>query len=440
MKIVYRVRALFLHFRNANLFRTGIGFPIILAPLVCCGASYLGGIGVCDGKQTGPPSGLAQLLNVLSEKTVQAHIERNLFRKYQVSKTNCGGLMKLNGHRYSVRQFSVKMNRDEEWAPAIGGSFFLLTKKRSEAVVDSCRAVLRGKPTAIPLLRRVVVQARLWDVFDSLYRDGVNPGHYGGFNVRRWREELECLAAVMRFLAVTYGRLKPYCAGITSLPSIVGKKDAARWAEFYDRKFLFVHDIANGFRRACHVYLFDPDLNFLKIPPRKLIGFLSGRLAWSPGSAAVLEEDAIAITPRLHLVATLVPVLVRSYKTTAATPHRQIGFQVLRLKKTAQNTGSGAFTPLPSSAEGWAGINLPDVPGHRKPAFRCALSVSCLGCHSPYAPKSFDPGPVQRSPANVRFARPGGDFTGRRVAGYKYVSGEFAALRYYWHRRHIPAR
>jgi hypothetical protein len=260
--------------------------------------------------------------------------------------------------------------------------------------------------------------------------------NYGHFNIRRWRRELADLAKVMRFLSVKAASLEPYRSGATDLPALVGAAEVPHWTEFYDRRILFVHDIANRFRRSCHDYLYDPDVNFLKIRRKALRGFLSGRLAWTTGSAAAFEEVDIAITRRFQLIPTHIPVLVRFYQTSGTVKRRRISFNVFRLSRQATSLGTGSLVPLGPKAQGWAGINLPDIPGHGKPGFRCILSVSCLGCHSPYAPKSFDPGIRQRDPVNVQFVRPGGNFTADRAIRHETFSEDISVLRDYWYQSH----
>ena len=178
---------------------------LIAVVVVCCITGCPTGSFLCSA-QSQHPGNLSRLLTVLSEKTVQAHIERRLLAEYHVKASGDGGTIALNGYQYSRRRFSVRMGAKEEWAPAIGGSFFLLNKKRMGSVVLACRTVLKERPGTIPLFRRVIVQARVWDVFDSLYQDGVNPANYGRFNTQNWHRELKYLAAVMRFLSPSYAQ------------------------------------------------------------------------------------------------------------------------------------------------------------------------------------------------------------------------------------------
>lgn len=415
-------------------FALGLRLFFAIVAILLYSGSDLGAAPPVPGADRGPDpaSKFRTLLSLLSTKVVAAQIERRLFPAYRISGPASGGLILVNRHEYSRARFPVTMGRREEWPPAAGGSLFLLARRRSERVLLACHAADKVAASSIPSIQRVALQSRIWDVFDTLYRDGVAPANFGKFNMNRWRRVLDALAATMRRLAVRYRELAQYRRGTTDIPAVAGVADAPHWAEFYDKRYLFVHDLANGLRRSCHVYLYDPNLNLLNLPKVQLRAFLSGRLEWSVGSAAIFEEDAIAITRRFWLVPTHIPVLVRYYRTSGTNRHRRIVFKVFRLADSSVNIGPGSLAQLGPHAQAWAAVNLPSIPGHGKPGFRCAISVSCLGCHSPFAPKCFDPGIFQRKEMDVRFLRPGGNFTGDRSVRYKSISDEAAALRYYW--------
>ena len=89
---------------------------------------------------------------------------------------------------------------------------------------------------------------------------------------------------------------------------------------------------------------------------------VSGDWELDDGSVATIVEDALAITSEGRLYATRVPMIARTYKVHDEKSRDRLDFAVYKLPYIAANALAESFRRLPDAAEGWAGLDLPNVP------------------------------------------------------------------------------
>ncbi|HTV49089.1 MAG TPA: hypothetical protein VMG59_11665 [Phycisphaerae bacterium] len=374
----------------------------------------------------------SDLINVLSAKQVNASLEKSLLNKYHVSLNQAGGFIEINNCFFTQNQFPVLMNSSEEWPPAMGGTSYLLKDPTYGRIILLCTQI-----DAVPIVQetvidRVIFQSKLWDVFDPLFFDGLDPTNNDGVNGYRRQKLLYYIASVMRHVAVPEQMLHPYEVSTSARELVFGMADLKNVSEFYNMDFPFVHDAVNHFRRMSHLYLYDPKVNFPQLSQNDIQDYLEYKRTLHIGSIAAFEEDAIAITPNLELVPTAIPDLVRSYRISGNNTNRQINFALFRLKLGANALTPDAFQELPGTLESWEAINLPNTPGHLQPGFRVPIYVSCIQCHGPGVVRGFNPRGNFFDPTLIRFTNKPETFSADRNIDYKVMSAECKVLGNLW--------
>lgn len=134
-------------------------------------------------------------LDLLNSRGVQAQIEKSLLSHYHIKSGRAGGFQRLNGINFSKNRFPIALNAEEEWPPAIGGCLYLLRGAEYRRAARRLKALAAAPVRRIPVVQRVLIHNGLWDVFDSLYLQGISPWHPALGKVRqRWRTLLFWLA------------------------------------------------------------------------------------------------------------------------------------------------------------------------------------------------------------------------------------------------------
>lgn len=384
-------------------------------------------------KEVFPEQRWWEAINRLGAMVIHAHVQKSLFAALHLKLTKTVRYEYRNKIDFSRQRFPITLTARDEWPPVLGGCRCLMIKSNFDAAIRALEPLARAPVKNIPVLQRVIIQNALWDVFDSVYREGADPWLAGGqFHRRRWQALLFWLAHDISHIAVQKKNLAAYCAQGLARHRVLGPKAWRKAVELYSFQQLTIHATALGFRRVVRIYLYDPKVNFAKLPAAQMQAFCLGKRKLGAGAVAIETEDAIAVLPGGDgLFPTRIPVIARSYHVVYAGrrnpildfalyrfSHRTAAFQAKRLKR------------LPGSFATWALLNLPTIP-NGSTGFLARYSVVCAQCHFTGQLQSFRSGLAVPKPRYFRLAQSGTGYVQTRTVQRKRQSLDYAALTYY---------
>jgi hypothetical protein len=370
-------------------------------------------------------------LNQIERRVVDAHIEKSLFPVYHISLASAGGLEKLNGIIFSKTPFPITLTTREEWPPVLGGCLGLLNNQNYAPALQAIKPLVYTEVKDIPVLQRVLIQNALWDVFDSLYLQGINPWLAGKkFHRRRWQMLLYWLAHDISYIAVPKKDLLGYCRKGIVRYRVLGSKLWRNTDELFSFQQPTIHEAALDFRRVVRIYLYSPKIDFAKLSKKQLLLFCQGKKILGTGSVAIEVEDAITVLPGgKGLYPTRIPIIARSYRVIYSDrKHLMLNFSIYRLRHGEISLRPQSLMRLPGKFGTWALLNLPTIPDGSA-GFLAKYPIVCAQCHYPGRVKSFRPGgPL---PQYCRIVDSGTGFVQLQAIRRKRESPEYQALQFY---------
>ena len=379
---------------------------------------------------------LEELHAVMAERAIKSHVSEEILTKYVTGSKLDAALQ----DGFTKKLYPVRLSAFEEWPASQAGAEHYLSDPVYETLLDSLKKVRNVPPEEFTVIQQIATQSDLWAAFDELYADGILPGKAKSYDEVRWKR-------LLWELAQTISHLRPRQKEIDSLGgsndiavSVLGKEAFEGSAEFWSLEQNFLHDIANGFRRWTRIRFYDPLIDFNDLSDDQLKAFAGRQIRLNEGGRALLAEFALAINTNNRIVTTPVPLIVKSYQITDATPKsRELHFEIYRLRRNAKRLTIAALERFPDDAEGWARIDFPNIPNKTRPAYRAPLrSQVCRSCHHGF-PNAFAPAYTRQNPASLQLSSDDLIYPGKRSLSHKLVSAEVRGLLAYFNMK-APAK
>jgi hypothetical protein len=375
-----------------------------------------------------PDSSWNRFLDLLFTKRIDAHVHLSLISKYRSAGNKAEDIPETEA--YSRARFPVVIGKDEEWPSLLSGAEFLLDDPLFGQVLGAGEAILKEGLEKHSHIERVLFQNELWSAFDILYFERNDLGEPEGRNAwGRRRKLMKMLAALIKKVALSDLELSklPSSEEVREFIFFQNGMSESKPVEFYSTETFLFHDFAHRFRRSNHFFFWDAKRRLETPTGEEIAGLNERSLGLSRGSIALIEEDIIAISSGGALVPTKIPGLFKVYTIDGASEEAPSTFALYKMDRAATELSHRFLTALPKETEAWARIDLPTMPGRRKPPYRSPLSISCAGCHGIY-PNAFAPFNQKIDVAHYRFTQTPQNFSARRNASIKRLSAEFYML------------
>lgn len=309
----------------------------------------------------------------------------------------------------------------------MGGALYLLEDERFDKLVGALTQFVQIGADGVPDASRLVTQQELWAAFDHLYRDGSHPSAEGSMNRPRWFELLYRLAQAIDTLSIPQDRILEIQSGGSIVSDLFepGRGGIVEISIFEDAP---IHDQAALYRAYSRTLYTSPDNHFINIKEqgiKELIDF-----GWDPppGAAAALIEQMIAVTPGGGLQATSIAQTIRSYRVS------EEGNFEFSMYLASPTEGGLIYRHLRPDAEGWAKLDLPNIPRHVGVGLRVPWQSTCYECHVS-AGLGINPFPRKRCASLISIREPEHDLpvVANRTVARKQTSPEWSALVYFIH-------
>lgn len=377
-----------------------------------------------DGARTSdskPEDAAHMLTHLLSTRTYLAHVHQDLFFKYGLD----DNAELLQDQLYSSRCIPIPIEDNEEWPTILSGARFLLESPHYETLLDLCRQTRVAQKHA-SRMSRLFLQNTLWNTFDQLYLEGIDPSNIGTFDTSRWVMALSEISLTMKYLALSDEDIRTLPTIAPMRRELMGLGQDSAPVVCFSLQDPHSHEVASRYTRSIRVSVYLPAAN---LSTQRAVEHYIDQLQDLPdGTVCLLEENLVALTQSGNLAITGVPSVIKRYTVNAG----ERDYAMYRVRPDSNTLDISSVLKVPDDTESWGANNLPNIPnaGLNAP-MRAPYRVTCVECHN-HTLNVLRPGYTPRLSKFMVLGADENHFQDQRLIESKIESAEARALAVYW--------